>query len=84
MDDRRRSRVQEVEAFDDLPAPGLQDSLVDLLEPPQVGLQGAGRHQLRHEDDALLRPGEKDTIKGDPPIVLSPAGHGVEPCRPWC
>jgi hypothetical protein len=49
--------VQEVEPLDNLAAPRLEDALVDLLEPAQVRLERAGRHQLRHQDDALLRPG---------------------------
>jgi hypothetical protein len=54
VDDRRGSRVQEVETFDDLPTPGLQDSLVDLLESPKVGFQGAGSHQLGDQNDTFL------------------------------
>ena len=56
VDDGRRPRVQEVEAFDDLSAPRLEHALVDLLEAPQVGLERAGSHHLRDEHDALFRP----------------------------
>ena len=30
--------------------------LVDLLEPSQICFERAGRHELGHQDDALLRP----------------------------
>ena len=56
VNDWRWPRVQEVEPFYDLPTPGFQDSLIDLLEPSQVRLQRAWGHHLRDEHDALFRP----------------------------
>lgn len=38
MYNRWCSRVEEVEALQDLPAPGLQDFGVDAFKPPQVAV----------------------------------------------
>ena len=41
----------------DLSTPGFQHFGVDLLEPPNVGLERAGRHQFRHHDKVFLAGG---------------------------
>jgi hypothetical protein len=47
MDDGRRPRVQEVEAFEDLSTPRLEYFEVDLLETPQIP---AGRETTKTAD----------------------------------
>ena len=45
--------MQKLEAFEDLPAPRDEDSRFDLFEPLQIGLQGAGSHELGDQDNAF-------------------------------
>ena len=42
-----------LQAAEDLAAPRLDHARVDLLEPFDVCLERAGRHQLGHHDEAL-------------------------------
>ena len=46
--------MQEVQPLDDLSAPGLEHPLVDFLEALQVGLEGAGGHELGDQYDVLV------------------------------